>query len=252
MESIKVSIITPVYNASRFLDETAQSVLQQEYSNWEWILVDDCSKDDSKEKLTRLSESDDRIKVFFQNVNKGSGQARNLAINKASGKFIAFLDSDDLWRKDKLKKHVKFMLEKKAVFSHTSYGFIDEEGNKIKSVFRVSNIPVTYKMLLKRTEISCLTAMYDQEAIGKFYMPDIRRKQDYGLWLKILKEGYVSEPMDEELAFYRQVKGSATNNKLKLVIKHYHFMREIEKLSMFDSLKYTLFWGVNGFLKYYM
>lgn len=246
-----VSIITPVYNAARFLKETSECVIGQTFKDWEWILVDDCSKDNSREIMHELAATDDRIKVFFLDKNKGSGPARNKAIFEAKGKYIAFLDSDDFWKLDKLKKHVSFMVENNAVFSHTSYGFTNESGEVIRETYRVSTIPVTYSMLLKKTEISCLTAMYDQERIGKYFMPDLRRKQDYALWLSILKDGYVSIPMDEELAMYRQVPGSATNNKFKLILKHLKFLMEVEKLSFMKSLYYSFHWGINGLKKYY-
>jgi len=201
--------------------------------------------------MNKLALMDDRIKIFFLDKNQGSGPARNKAINEAKGKYIAFLDSDDFWSPEKLKRHVDFMVEKNAVFSHTSYGFTDEQGKVIRETYHVSDIPVTYSMLLKKTEISCLTAMYDQESIGKYFMPDLRRKQDYALWLSILKDGYVSIPLDEELAMYRQVSGSATNNKFKLIIKHLKFLNEVEKLSFFKSLYYSFHWGINGLKKYY-
>jgi teichuronic acid biosynthesis glycosyltransferase TuaG len=144
------------------------------------------------------------------------------------------------------------MIENKAAFSHTSYGYIDVEGNEIKSPLRVSQHPVTYKDLLKRTEISCLTAVYDASIIGKFYMSEHRRKQDYALWLSILKTGVQSLPLDEVLAYYRQVPTSATSKKYNLIFKHYLFLRETQELSIIQSGYYTLSWMINGFSRYYM
>ncbi|WP_405224908.1 glycosyltransferase family 2 protein [Dokdonia sp. Asnod1-B02] len=248
----KVSIITPVYNAERFLRETSSFVVNQTYQNWEWLLVDDCSQDNSRNILKELASKDKRIKPVFLDINGGSGPARNIAIDQASGKYIAFLDSDDFWSLNKLERHVAFMQEHDASFSHTSYGFTNEEGNRIRDTYHVSRKPVTFKDLLKRTEISCLTAMYDQEKIGKYFMPDVRRKQDYALWLSILKDGYCSIPLDEELALYRQVKGSATNNKFKLIFKHYSFLRKYAQLSRLEAIKYSIHWGLNGLKKYYL
>lgn len=247
-----VSIVTPVYNSELFLEETLQSVLNQTYDNWEHILVDDCSSDKTLEILNNLATIDKRIRVYQLEYNSGSGEARNYAIDKAAGEYIAFLDSDDIWPPDKLKKHIAFMIERNAIFSHTSYGYIDENGNKIKNTFHVSKNPVTYTDLLKRTEISCLTAIYHAKEIGKCYMTQHRRKQDYALWLKILNDGYVSHGLDEELAYYRQHPYSATSKKYKLVIKHYTFLRNTQNLSMFQSMYYTSFWLVNGFIKYYL
>jgi len=247
-----VSIITPVYNAARFIEETYDSVKNQILQEWEWVLVDDQSTDDSFQLLLELSVKDERLKVHQLPENSGSGPARNLAIDLAQGTYLAFLDSDDIWTENKLSRHVSFMEKHQAAFSHTSYGFMNEAGEVINQTYHVSNKPVTYKDLLKRTEISCLTAMYNQDLIGKFYMPDLRRKQDYALWLSILKAGHHAIPLDEELAFYRQVKGSATNNKFKLIIKHLKFLREVEGLSVLHSLYFSFHWGINGVKKYYL
>ena len=247
-----VSIITPVYNSSLFLMETAESVLCQSYKNWEWILIDDKSTDDSWRILSELSRKDNRVQIYSNEVNSGSGITRNHAIKKANGKYIAFLDSDDTWHPQKLEKHISFMLEKGALFSHTSYGYLDERGKVIKSTFRVSKTPVSYKDLLKRTEISCLTAIYDAETLGKFYMSEHRRKQDYALWLSILKTGTKSYGLDEELAFYRQRLDSATSNKFKLIGKHFLFLKETQEMRTNQAIKYTILWMINGFVRYYL
>lgn len=247
-----VSIVTPVYNSAKYLEATLQSVQGQEYENWEHILVDDQSKDASLKILEEWSRNDKRYRIYKNEVNSGSGVARNLAISKAKGKYIAFLDADDLWHPQKLKLHVQYMIENKALFSHTSYGYIDDKGQKIKDTFHVSQQPVSYTDLLKRTEISCLTAMYDAEELGKYFMSEHRRKQDYALWLSILRDGHKSYGLDEELAYYRQHKDSATSNKLSLVKKHFYFLRETQDFGLFSSLYYTFYWLVNGFIRYYL
>ena len=246
-----VSIITPLYTSSRFLEFTIAAVKGQTYSNWEMIFVDDFSTDNSVEIVKKHQKKDDRFKLYLLDKNSGSGVARNKAIKEAKGDIIAFLDSDDIWVENKLERHVSFMNKTNAAFSHSSYGFIDEKGNIIKKTYHVSDKPVGYKKLLKRTEISCLTAMYDVRKIGKHYMPVLMRKQDYGLWLSILKLGHKSIPLKEELAFYRQSKASATSIKHKLILKHYSFLRNVEGLSFFASVYYTIHWGINGILKYY-
>jgi len=249
--NIKVSIITPLYNSSKFLDETIESVLNQTYENWEMILVDDGSKDNSVDIVKAYQKNDDRFRLYILEKNSGSGVARNKAIKESTGQIIAFLDSDDIWVNTKLEKHVAFMIKTDAAFSHTSYGYMDEDGNKIKDTYHVSNKPVDYKKLLKRTEISCLTAMYDVTKTGKQYMPELMRKQDYGLWLSILKMGFVSIPLQEELAFYRQRKNSATSNKFKLILKHFAFLRITQKLGILQTVYYTMHWGIRGMIKYY-
>ncbi len=246
-----VSIITPSYNTGRFIGETIESVLAQTFPEWEMIIVDDASTDNSPQIIRQYAGKDPRIKPVFLKENKGQGPARNIATDMAQGRYLAFLDSDDIWHPEKLEKHLAFMQQTGAVFSHTSYGFIDEQGNKILKDFHVSRKPVTYKDLLKRTEISCLTAMYDATKIGKFYMPDLRRKQDYALWLAILKEGYPSHPLDEVLAWYRQRKNSTTSNKKKLIIEHFYFLKNQQKLTSVQALYYSFIWGWNGIKKYY-
>lgn len=247
-----VSIITPSYNSVQFIALAIKSVQEQTYTNWEMLITDDCSTDNTIEIIKRHIANDNRIKLFQQTSNLGSGPARNLSIQKASGKYIAFLDSDDIWAPKKLEIHVAFMRKHNAAFSHTSYGFIGENGEKIRNTFHVSKEPVTFRKALMRTEISCLTAMYDTTMVGKMFMPDIRRKQDYALWLSILKKGFCSLPLDEELAFYRQRKGSATNKKYKLIIKHFVFLRDTINLNTYQSAKYTLLWMWNGLIKYYI
>ena len=184
----KVSIITPLYNAERYVSETINSVVNQSYKNWEMILVDDCSTDQSASIVEKIQEQDARIRLLKNQTNIGPGASRNKAIDQATGDVIAFLDSDDIWHPEKLSKHLGFMEDNSSVFSHTSYGFIDEYGRKIKSTFHVSNKPIDYRDLLKRTEISCLTAMYDVNKLGKMHMPLLSRAEDYGLWLDILKK----------------------------------------------------------------
>jgi len=247
-----VSIITPVYNSMQFLESTINSVIVQSYSNWEWILVDDCSTDGSSELLESLHEREPRVRLFRNPHNLGQGKSRNLAIEKASGDFIAFLDSDDLWVKEKLSIQIEYMAKRQVYFTHTSYGYIDEHGDRIKDTFHVSSHPISYRDLLRRTEISCLTAIYDAKNLGKFYMTEDRTKEDYALWLSILKTGVVSQGLDQELAFYRQHGNSTTSKKYRLILDHYTFLKDNQRLGTLQALKYTLAWIINGFLRYYI
>lgn len=248
---MKVSIITPVFNASRFLEETAKSVLDQSYSNWEWLLIDDCSQDNSWAIMQELAQKDPRIRIYQNDTNMRAGKTRNRAIDLAEGRFIAFLDSDDMWHTEKLKVQIPFMLDNNYSFSHTSYGYLDEEGRNIKSTLHVSK-EVDYQHLLKYTEISCLTAVYDTQNIGKWYMSEHARKQDYALWLSILKSGVKSYGIDQELAYYRQVKGSATSKKYKLIWKHVIFLKQTQGFSTLKAIYYTSYWMVNGFIRYFL
>lgn len=247
-----VSIITPVFNTVNYLMETIESVKKQTFTDWEMILVDDCSNDGSWELLQEIIINDNRFSIQRNSENIGAGISRNRAIESASGKYIAFLDSDDIWHPDKLKIQIGLMEENNWKFSHTSYGYISKDGDKIKSTFHVSNKPVTYCDLLKKTEISCLTAVYNQKLIGKYFMSEHRKKQDYALWLAILKDGVNSQPIDIELAYYRQTPGSSTSNKWKLVYNHISFLKETQKMNFFQALYYTSYWMFNGFIRYYV
>ncbi|MDB4834952.1 glycosyltransferase [Cyclobacteriaceae bacterium] len=244
-----VSIVMPLYNAEKFLKKTVQSVINQTYKNWELIIVNDCSPDNSLNIAQGID--DDRVKVYSLEENSGSGIARNLGIFKAEGDYITFLDADDIWDDKKLELHIAFMKEKNADFSHCNYGYIDENDKPIKEEFHVSE-EVTYKQLLKRTEISCLTGMYYAKRIGKFYMSEHRRKQDYALWLSILKSGYKSYGLNECLAYYRQHSGSATTKKYKLILRHITFLRDTQGMNLFQSLYYTFWYVYNGVIKYYL
>ncbi len=247
-----VSIITPVYNAERYLETTIRSVLDQKYQNWEMILVDDLSTDGSRAIMEQFAEMDTRVRNVFLEKNSGSGVARNTGIAAARGRYIAFLDSDDTWHPEKLTIQIGLMETHNWDFSHTSYGYLYADGQVMPRVFHVSSHPVTYTDLLKRTEISCLTAIYNCESIGKFYMSEHRRKQDYALWLGILKSGVVSHPVDQVLAYYRQTPHSATSNKWKLILKHVSFLRETQGLGLIKAIYYTAWWMLNGVIRYYV
>lgn len=238
MDSL-VSIITPTYNSREYISETIYSVLSQTYKNWEMIIVDDKSMDDTCEIVHNFVLKDSRIKLFQLSANSGPAVARNEAIKNSNGKYIAFLDSDDIWLPQKLEKQVAFMKKHDCEFSCTNYEIFSNSKNKIvKSVFRYS-----YKDILKSNCIGCLTAMYDSEKIGKVYMPILKRRQDYALWLKILKLIKYGYGLDEVLAKRRVLPKSVSSNKIKLLKYHYIIFRKFEKLSFFKTF-YYLMWSV--------
>ena len=175
-----VSIISPTYNSLQFIEDTIQSIIQQTYTNWELLITDDCSTDGTWELIQKHQKLDERIKIFRLEQNSGPGVARNNSIKQAKGRFIAFCDSDDQWKPDKLEKQIKFLIENDLPFTFSAYQKIDENGQEGGIV----NVPeeVSYNYLLKTCPIGCLTAIYDTEKIGKVYMPEIRKRQDYGLW----------------------------------------------------------------------
>ncbi|MCK5535976.1 MAG: glycosyltransferase family 2 protein, partial [Bacteroidales bacterium] len=208
-----VSIITPSYNSQKFIQDAIDSVLSQTYQNWEMIIVDDVSSDRSNDIIEEYIKKDNRIKLIKLAKNSGPSVARNKAIHLANGRYIAFLDSDDCWHSSKLTKQLSFMQEQDIALSYTGYYRIKEESGEIIDQIHVPK-KVDYNELLKQNIIGCLTAIYDTHKIGKIYMPDIFRRQDFGLWLKILKKVPYAYGMLEPLASYRVRTSSVSSNKI--------------------------------------
>ncbi len=227
--SYLVSIIMPSFNSSKTITSSIKSVLAQKYENWELIITDDCSLDNTLELIQEFSRSDERIKVFSLGENSGAGIARNNSIEQAKGRFIAFLDSDDMWCEDKLLKQVDFMLNGNYGLTYTSYSKIDSNGDIKKKIIPPSKI--NYKQLLKSNVIGCLTAMYDVKIVGKVYMPIIRKRQDMALWLNILKKIDFAYCLQENLAYYREGHTSLSSNKIKILKSQWFFYREYLELS---------------------
>jgi glycosyltransferase involved in cell wall biosynthesis len=237
-----VSIITPLYNSERFIKETIMSVLTQTYTNWEMIIVDDSSTDNSVDIVKNLIAGDPRIKLIRLSKNSGADVARNTAIEAAQGKYVAFLDSDDLWHPEKLEKQIRFMEDNDYLLTYTYYEQMDTDGNYLGKIVTPPE-RVSYNDMLKSNYIGCLTAVYNQDKLGKKYMPSIKSRQDYGLWLKILKEVPYAYCLSESLAYYRIVSGSVSSNKIKMLKYNWNLFYNIENLSLFKSL-YYLGWNI--------
>lgn len=248
MDSIKVSIVTPLYNAEKFIESTIKSVIAQSYQSWEMIVVDDCSKDNGPKIVEKYAKTDERIKLIRLSQNGGGAVARNRAIEEAEGRYIAFLDSDDLWHPEKLIKQIKFMEENNYDFTYTWYEKMDEEGKRLNEVVR-SKDKVNYRELLKSNQIGCLAAMYNQEKLGKIYMPLIRKRQDYALWLQVLKKTKSGYCLKENLAQYRIVSGSISSNKVNLIKFNWKLFRDVEEMGVFKS-SYYLAWNI--FIKLFL
>jgi len=229
-----VSIVTPSYNSTKFIPATIESVLSQTYQNWEMLIVDDCSKDESRKVIREYSEKDDRIKLIELTENSGAAVARNTAIKAAKGKYIAFLDSDDLWVPTKLEKQIEFMEINDYAFTYSKYQLMDVDGNILDKVIDVPR-NIDYNGLLSNTIIGCLTAVVNVEKTGPIEMPNIRTRQDLATWLSILKRGFKAHGYQEVLAYYRLVPGSISSNKLKAAKQNWKVYREVEKLGLFRS-----------------
>lgn len=244
-----VSIITPSYNSEKYIQETIESVIAQSYDTWEMIIVDDVSDDNSNMIIEEYMKQDSRVKLITLEKNSGPAVARNRAIGEARGRYIAFLDTDDLWVPQKLEKQISFMQEHDLALSYTAYYQIEESSGEIIDQISVSK-KVNYGELLKQNIIGCLTAIYDTKKIGKVYMPNILRRQDFGLWLKILKKIPYAYGIDEPLAYYRIRSSSVSSNKILASKYNWKLYREVEKLPLYKAIYYFGWYTFKSILKY--
>jgi len=232
--SYLVSIIMPSYNCESFIKASIKSVIAQEYENWELLISDDCSNDDTLKIIKSYCDKDIRISMITSNTNLGPAVSRNKAIEKAKGRFIAFLDSDDLWSPQKLSKQIPFMVKNKIALCYTRYNSIDAKGELIKQAPALP-LKIDYNGLLKNQVIGCLTAVYDTELCGKVFMPIIDKRQDFGLWLKILKQGQTAYLLNEVVAKYRIRQNSVSSNKFVAIYFTWKLFREVENLPFLKS-----------------
>ena len=241
-----VSIIMPSYNTAQYIEETIQSVLAQSYTNWELIIVDDCSSDNTLQILKKYQ--DDRINVFVNEHNSGAAVSRNKALREAKGQWIAFLDSDDIWSKDKLEKQIRFMEKNEYFFSYTNYEEMDSDGNKT-GVYVTGPKKITKTGMFNYCWPGCLTVMYNAEKIGLVQISNIKKNNDYAMWLKVCKKAdcYL---LNECLAKYRKGRvGSISSHSIKTMIAwHYRLFRIAEHQSRIHSALDTL---RNLFFGYY-
>ncbi len=236
-----VSIIMPSYNSSEYIKDTINSVINQTYENWELIIVDDCSADCTDDVVNELSRKDERIKYYKLETNSGAAVARTKAMDLSNGKYMAFLDSDDLWVSEKLEKQLAFMEMNDYAFTCTSYQQIEEEsGNKGKIIKSITK--TDYNRLLLDCPVGNSTVMYNVEKMGKFKVPNIRKRNDDALWLQMLKKEKYIYGMPEILSYYKIRTGSLSNNKWKVVKYHWELYRDIEHLSVSKSIFHIAYW----------
>lgn len=243
-----ISIISPVYNAKAYIAKTIQTVLDQTYTDWEWIMVEDCSTDGTREYVRALlqEKNDSRIKLVECEQNGGAARARNLGLSEAAGRYIAYLDADDLWEPDKLEKELAFMQSKDAAFVFTGYEFADEQGVGTGKVVRVP-ATINYKQALQNTTIFTTTVMFDTEKIEKdlLQMPIIK-SEDTALWWKILATGILAYGLDENLAKYRRPAKSLSSNKLEALRRIWNLYRKQAGLNIFASAWNFCFWALRA------
>ncbi len=225
-----VSVITPMYNAQEYIEQTIQSVQAQTYTNWEMLIVDDCSVDQSVELVQKYATQDNRIILVKKKENSGVAQSRNLGIQKARGRYIAFLDSDDIWEPEKLFKQLEQMKRQNNTISYAACYVIDENGKKTGKIRHVPE-KVTYRELLKGNVMPCLTVLVDRKDVEKMQMQDVPH-EDYAMWLEFLRQGMTAAGIDEPLASYRQRNESVSGNKWKAMLWTWEIYRKQQKLSL--------------------
>ena len=239
MKNSLVSIITPCFNSEKFIAKTIQSVQNQTYTNWEMIIVDDASTDNTVSIISKFARNDKRIKIFKLDKNSGTGIARNTALNSSFGKYIAFLDADDLWKSEKLEKQVHFLQKNNLPFTFSFYDCINEEGKSLNKKIEAPK-KLTYKQLFFCNYVGNLTGIYDVEYFGKIEISSIRKRQDWMLWLTILKKIKVAHPIPESLAYYRIRKNSISASKFNLLKHNFAVYRTFHGFNLFISLFYMI------------
>lgn len=249
MEKPIVSIITPAFNCTSTIKETYLSIKSQTFSSWEWIIIEDCSSDGSFEFINALTSNDNKVVLIRTPKNSGAAVARNFGIEKAKGRFIAFLDADDCWDADKLKKQISFMLDNNYSFTYSGYRLLFKDGKTKDYIPKKEK--VSYKDLLKNCDIGCLTAVYDSEVLGKYFIPlDCEKREDYGLWLDLTRNGTFAYKINEVLATYRVGTNSVSSKKHRMIKYLYRVYRKHEKFGVFKSFFLLIVYSIKRIGKY--
>ena len=243
----EVSIITPCYNSAKFLKETIQSVLSQTFTDWECLITDDSSSDDSVKIIKEIN--DPRIILTIAEKNGGAGKARNLSLEKASGRFITFLDADDFWEPNFLEEMISFMKKEKAEIAYSNYARCDENLVPKIADFEADK-EVTFKNLLKTCRLSLLSSMYDSQRVGKEFFPAGSKREDHVMWLNLLKKIPIGKPLNKTMAKYRMHESSVSRKKTNIMKDQYLVYKDYMKFSTLKSWYYTVNWAFNGFKKY--
>ena len=243
-----ISIVVPVYNAAPYIENTVQMVLQQTYQDFELILVDDCSTDNSVALLLE-QRKDVRLRLVKKERNQGAAAARNTGLDMASGRYIAFLDADDVWLPHRLEAGLRFMEEKKAGFVFSAYEFGDEQARGTGKIVHVPE-KLTYRKALSRTVVFTTTTLFDTTLVPKelLRMPTVP-SEDTATWWQILRNGHVAYGLDQVLAIYRRPAKSLSSNKLVALQRIWNLYRKQEKLGLFSSAFYFCFWALRATLR---
>ena len=230
-----VSVIMPCYNMEKFIAYTIESVQQQTYPHWELLIVDDTSTDRTAEIVKSHQNQDDRIHFIVKPKHSGIADTRNQCLKMAKGRFLAFLDADDVWHPEKLEQQLQFMTERKIGFSYSSYDCVDEQGNPLEKMVKSAG-NLDHDAYMHNTIIGCSTVMIDTTIIGDVFVPNFRTSEDTATWLNILKKGFLAYAIEQPLTSYRIRQHSASSNKLKASSDLWRVYRQQEKLSLFKAL----------------
>ncbi|NKC59758.1 glycosyltransferase family 2 protein [Vagococcus fluvialis] len=244
MDQPLVSIIMPAYNAEKFIDKAIESVQKQDYLNWELLICDDCSVDNTKCIIKEFQDRDKRVKLFTLEENSGAAIARNTVIKEAKGEFISFLDSDDLWKPQKLSKQIEFMISNKYDFTCTYYDKIDHADKDMNNLIMYKEVSGV-KDLLKNCPGNS-TVIYNQKKLGKFYISNLKKRNDYLMWFNVLSKANFIYCLKENLSSHRVVESGLSNNKRTLVKYHWIIYRNELNLNIFTSSYYCIYWIGKG------
>jgi teichuronic acid biosynthesis glycosyltransferase TuaG len=231
MDETLVSVIMPAYNAAKYIGESIKSVIEQTYTHWELLVVDDCSTDDTYAVIRSHADTDSRIKVFQTPVNSRTAVCRNLAMKYAQGRYLAFLDSDDLWLPHKLERQLQFMHDNNYAFTFTDYTIIQADGTQTGKRIKVPQ-SIGYYQYLRNTIIGCLTVMIDVKQTGKFEEPRLYSAQDMAGWLQIMKRGFRAYGLNEALSLYRLHRHTNTHHKFRAAMRIWR-VYSLEELNVF-------------------
>lgn len=242
-----VSIITPCYNSEKYITETYESIKNQSYTNWEWIIVDDCSTDRSMDIIK--SFNDTRINLSINKINSGAAISRNKALDIAQGRYITFIDSDDIWMKDFLEKSVNYLKFENEELVYSTYKRVNENLEEILDDFIAEDF-IDKNRILYNCPIPMLTSVYDTKRIGKIYFPSVELREDHAMWIELLQKVKYARALTKPLGIYRIRDNSVSRNKLIIAKMQFNLYYKHLNMNLLKSGFYTLSWGLNGLKKY--
>ena len=251
MSRVVVSVITGAYNCSAYVGEAYDSLCQQSFSDWEWIVVDDASTDGTLGMLESIANNDARVRILVNKTNLGAAGSRNRALGEANGQFLAFLDADDRWLPEKLTRQLDFMRSKNALASFTAYRVISSDGSSTGKIIDESEKhEISYTQALrKRATIGCSTVMLAKAVAKDYLMPNLRTGQDYAYWLKLMRSGILFHHYSVPLTEYRITPNSISRNKVRKAMRQWEIYRKVEKLSFLYAAWNFCFYAIRAVIR---